>query len=344
MILIWISEDNHIKCDLDRPRGAKGEDECGDHVDTGCDEEEPPPFWQTCLVLMITRMIILMVVIMIILMIVMMIILLIVMMLILMIDNELYQGTPWQSASLSLERGSRLYFRNRSWIRRECPTCAEWIGLNSNTTKRSFETCLAPVQWCSGCALRWFLRWKQKWQQERRHRSLRGREWRRRTWAPCRRQAQGTPGQCSPRSRWDCSVFTTQEKTKDLLHVQPRKPALGNEWVWDGSRCKGVDGVREERRCADVPVVDTSNDGTMVIVGLLSWGERLWMMIRPWWLWEELRWWYWGAGECWWLWECREEQTPAGRSPPRLEGGRGKRPETDKDWNIRKGSGRKVQW
>ena len=56
-------------------------------------------------------------------------------------------------------------------------------------------------------------------------------------------------------------LSTSQEETKDLLHVQPRQPALGNEWVWDGSRCKGVDCVGEERRCADVPVVDTSNDG-----------------------------------------------------------------------------------
>ena len=210
MILIWISEDNHIKCDLDSRRGAKGEDECGDHVDTGCDEEEPPPFWQTCLVLMITRMIILM----------------IVMMLILMIDNELYQGTPWQSASLSLERGTRLYFRNRSWIRRECPTCAEWIGLISNTTKRNFETYLAQVQWCSGCALRWFLRWKQKWQQERRHRSLRGREWRRRTWAPCRRQAPGTPGQCWPRSRWECSLPRRRQKTFCMFSLESRPLAM----------------------------------------------------------------------------------------------------------------------
>ena len=44
MIQIRISEDNQIKCDLDRRRSAKGEDKGGDHVDTGCDEEEPPPF------------------------------------------------------------------------------------------------------------------------------------------------------------------------------------------------------------------------------------------------------------------------------------------------------------
>ena len=224
MILIWISEDNHIKCDLDRRRGAKGEDEGGDHVDTGCDEEEPPPFWQTCLVLMITRMIILMVIMMIIRIIIL--ILMIVMMIILMIDNELYQGAPWQSASLSLEQGSRLCFRNRSWIRRECQTCAEWIGLISNTTKRSFETYLAQVQWCSGCALRWFLRWKQKWQQERRHRSLQGREWRRRTWAPSRRQAPGKPGQCSPRSRWDCSLARRRQKTFCMFSLESRSLAM----------------------------------------------------------------------------------------------------------------------
>ena len=113
------------------------------------------------------------------------------------------------------------------------PVQKVFVSFNLNVS----ATYSAQVQWCSGCDPRLFLHWRQMWRRGQQRRVPQGREWQQRTLAAYQGQAPEKQGQCSPT---DQKLRSPRWWIRNLLHVEPWKTTLGNEWVWDSSSGKGI--------------------------------------------------------------------------------------------------------
>ena len=113
------------------------------------------------------------------------------------------------------------------------------------------------------------------------------------------------PSTLGPERKWNWNM---RRNSSNLLHVKPRKTTPGNEWIWDCSGGKSVQGVWEEGCSTDVAAIWTST------LDRAEYSDHCWW-IRP--RWDQISTWRTETNP------SRTESSPSGRRPRKKAG----------DWN-----------